>query len=63
MFDSILGDVYGGIVLTIREWFDECLERNCTVFHFPPNRKPRIHVLSPGSVCLVLIKEGASRKD
>jgi hypothetical protein len=54
---------FGGIVLTSREWFEKCLERNCTVFHFPPNKKPNIRVLSPGSVCMVLVKEGSSRKD
>jgi len=55
--------VYGCIVVTVREWFEKCLERNCTVFHFPPNRQPKVHVLSHGSICLVLVKEGSSRKD
>jgi predicted transcriptional regulator len=45
------------------EWFEKCLERSCTVFNFPPNRQPNVRVLSPGSVCLVLVKEGSSRKD
>jgi len=26
-----------GIVITIPQWFEECLARGCTVFHFPPN--------------------------
>lgn len=55
--------VYGCIVVTVREWFEKCLERNCTVFNFPPNRQPKVQVLSPGSICLVLVKEGSSRKE
>ena len=51
---------YGCIVVTVREWFEKCLERNCTVFNFPPTIKDssikRVMKLSPGSICLVLIK-------
>jgi len=55
--------VYGCIVVTVGEWFERCLERSCTVFNFPPNRQPKVRVLSPGSICLVLVMEGSSRKD
>jgi len=43
-----------GIILTSFKWFEECLRRKCTVFHFPPNRNPNVKKLSPGSVCLIL---------
>jgi len=43
-----------GIILTSFKWFEECLRRKCTVFHFPPNRNPNVKKLSPGSICLIL---------
>ena len=55
--------VYDCIILTNREWFDKCLERNCSIFHFPPGRKPKVHVLPLADVCLVLIRQSAFRKD
>jgi hypothetical protein len=46
-----------GIALTTQQWFEECLKRGCTVFHFPPNSNPRgISRLSNGSVCLILAR-------
>jgi len=51
-------NVYGSIILTTKEWFDKCLEKNCSVFHFQPNRTPKVNKLSPGSICLILIKSG-----
>jgi hypothetical protein len=54
------------IVLTTQRWFEECLRRGCTVFHFPPNRNPRgASRLSNGSICLVLAKPrpGAPREE
>jgi hypothetical protein len=51
-------DVYGGIVLTTMEWFSKCLETGCSIFLFPQNRNPRVNKLSPGSICLILVKEG-----
>ena len=45
-----------GIVLTTPRWLEECLRRRCTVFHFPPNRKPNVRDLRPGSICLVLVR-------
>jgi hypothetical protein len=54
------------IVLTTQQWFEECLKRGCTVFHFPPNRNPRgISRLSNGSVCLILARPrpGAPREE
>ncbi|NHW22706.1 MAG: hypothetical protein HA489_00385 [Archaeoglobales archaeon] len=44
------------IILTSFKWFEECLRRKCTVFHFPPNRNPNVKKLSPGSVCLILAR-------
>ena len=32
------------------------LKEGCKVFHFPPNRRPNVRALRPGSVCLVLVK-------
>ena len=59
-------DTYGCIVLTVREWFEKCLEKNCTIFSFPPTIKDssikRVMKLSPGSICLVLVKN-ARRED
>ncbi len=55
-----------GIVLTTQQWFEECLKRGCTVFHFPPNRNPRgVNKLSSGSICLILAKPrpGAPREE
>jgi len=49
-------DSPAGIVLTTLRWFEECLRRGCKVFHFPPNRRPNVKGLRPGSVCLVLAK-------
>jgi hypothetical protein len=43
-----------GIILTSFKWFEECLRRKCTVFHFPPNRNPNVKKLSLGSICLIL---------
>jgi hypothetical protein len=43
-----------GIILTSFKWFEECLRRKCTVFHFSPNRNPNVKKLSPGSICLIL---------
>jgi hypothetical protein len=58
------GSVYGAIVITTKEWFDRCLERGCSVFYFPPGRRPRVDKLSPGSTCLVLARaRGVSRGD
>jgi predicted transcriptional regulator len=54
------------IVLTTQEWFEECLRRGCTVFHFLPNRNPRgVGRLSSGSTCLILAKSrpGAPREE
>jgi MoxR-like ATPase len=45
------------IALTTQHWFEECLKRGCTVFHFPPNSNPRgVNRLSSGSVCLILVR-------
>jgi hypothetical protein len=33
------------------------------VYHFPPNKNQIFGFLLPGSVCIVLVKEGSSQKD
>ena len=54
-----------GIILTSLQWFENCLEKGCTVFHFPPERRPKVERLAGGSVCLILAKPapGAPRGD
>ncbi len=59
-------NLYSCILLTLYRWFNECLERNCKVYHFPPGSNPRgIRSLSAGSVCLILAKPrpGAPRHE
>jgi len=45
-----------GIILTSMEWFERCLIKQCTVFHFPSGRKPKVKSLAPGSTCLILVR-------
>ena len=46
-----------GIVLTTPQWFEECLARGCTVFHFPPgSKRSAIGRLGSGSICIVLAR-------
>ena len=53
---------YGALVLTTMDWFENCLQKNCTVFHFPPGRNPRVNKLSKGGVCLVLAEPAPKSK-
>jgi predicted transcriptional regulator len=54
-----------GIILTSMEWFVRCLTKQCTVFHFPPGRKPKVKNLAPGSICLILVRpsQGTPREE
>jgi len=59
-------NLYSCILLTQYEWFNECLEKNCKIYHLPPGSNPQgINKLSAGSVCLILAKPrpGAPRHE
>ncbi|RLE90862.1 MAG: hypothetical protein DRN04_14120 [Thermoprotei archaeon] len=45
---------YLAIVSTIREWMEKA-PREDGVFHFPPNRKPKVSVLAPKDKCLIYL--------
>lgn len=46
------------IVLTERAWWSEALKGRIRIFHFPPNRMPRVGGLKEGDVCVVYLLDG-----
>ena len=49
-----------GIVVTERLWWSEAVKGWVKVFHFPPNRRPRVSRLRRGDVCIVYLSDAKS---
>ena len=48
---------YFAVVVTSTLWFNEAIKGKVKVFHFPPNRKPRVGKLRKGDLCIIFLSD------